>query len=127
MLFVFGDNTLGFGMGGQAIIRNEPNAFGVPTKRKPSMTDDAFFSEGQQEDEDAILTAIAHLWVLLRQGITVVIPMTKEGKVSLGCERAELPQRAPTLYRLIETHVQEMCDAYGVKDVADDSELNSAD
>ena len=37
LTFVFGDNLLGFGKGGQAVIRNCPNAFGVPTKRKPAI------------------------------------------------------------------------------------------
>lgn len=31
--FVFGDNLIGEGKGGQAIIREEPNTIGVPTKR----------------------------------------------------------------------------------------------
>jgi len=32
-LFIFGDNLQGWGKGGQARIRDEPNAFGIPTKR----------------------------------------------------------------------------------------------
>lgn len=32
-LFVFGDNDCGKGTGGQAIIRNEPNSIGLPTKK----------------------------------------------------------------------------------------------
>jgi len=34
-LYVFGDNLIGIGSGGQAIIRNEPNSFGVATKIFP--------------------------------------------------------------------------------------------
>ena len=36
-IFVFGDNLLQRGTKGQAAIRGEPNAVGVPTKRAPSM------------------------------------------------------------------------------------------
>jgi hypothetical protein len=50
LTFVFGDNLLGFGKGGQAIIRGEPNAFGVPTKRKPAMSPGSFFEEGNEAD-----------------------------------------------------------------------------
>lgn len=132
-VFVFGDNTKGFGKGGQAIIRDEPNAFGVPTKRLPSMAANAFFEEGNGDDLNYVLDALANLWGLLRgdpgegvKEVTVIIPVNSDGKVSLGLERAELPQRAPSIYATIEQHVQEMCDAYGVTHVGNESELNSA-
>jgi hypothetical protein len=45
-IFLFGDNMQRTGLGGQAKeMRNEPNAFGVPTKWKPTMQDDAFFTD----------------------------------------------------------------------------------
>lgn len=121
--FVYGDNLLGFGKGGQAIIRDEPNAFGVPTKRKPAMDPGSFFEEGSESDLDAVLKKIGDLWAKLKLKETVVIPVNAEGRVSLGLERAELPQRAPSIYKAIETHVQEMCDAYGVRDVAEPKDL----
>jgi hypothetical protein len=124
-IFVFGDNTKGFGKGGQAIIRDEPNAFGVPTKRLPSMAEGSFFEEGNAADLNFVFDALSNLWSMLRgdadrQPLTIVIPVNAQGKVSLGLERAELPQRAPSIYATIETHVSEMCDAYGVEHVADE-------
>lgn len=116
-LFVFGDNTRRFGMGGQAIIRTCDNAFGIPTKRKPAMTPGSFFTEGNEEDEDAVLTAIQWLWRYLREGKTIVIPVLSNGKPSLGLERAELLERAPSLYALICQHVEEMVDAYGSAEI----------
>jgi hypothetical protein len=113
LTFVFGDNTLGFGMGGQAIIRKCPNAFGVPTKRKPAMSVGSFFEEGNEADLDAVLARIATLWAKLGLGERIVIPVNDEGRVSLGLERAELPTRAPTIYEAIERHVREMCAAHG--------------
>jgi hypothetical protein len=112
-LFVFGDNLLGFGMGGQAIIRNAPNAFGVPTKRKPAMTDSSFFADDSEEDMAAVLSALSRLWDTLAGGRTVVIPVTEKGEVSLGLERARLREFAPSIYAAICTHIEEMRNAYG--------------
>ena len=44
VLYLFGDNVLRVGFGGQAKeIRGEPNAVGVRTKHRPNMHPDAFF------------------------------------------------------------------------------------
>lgn len=117
LTFVFGDNLLGFGKGGQAIIRDEPNAFGVPTKRRPSMAPGSFFEEGNVADLDAVLGPLSILWKHLREGLSIVVPVTKAGDVSLGLERAELRTRAPSIYNTICHHVREMGDAYGVRSV----------
>jgi hypothetical protein len=44
-LFVFGDNALRYGKGGQAVIRDEPNAFGIVTKLKPNNTNDSYMTD----------------------------------------------------------------------------------
>ena len=49
-VFIFGDNLLRKGTAGQASIRNEPNAYGVPTKKYPSMTEESFFSDKEYND-----------------------------------------------------------------------------
>jgi hypothetical protein len=116
LTFVFGDNLLGFGRGGQAIIRGAPNAFGVPTKRKPAMSAGSFFEEGNESDLDAVLGRLKLLWEELTQGRSVVIPVTSDGQVSLGLERAELRERAPTIYEAICRHVGEMCEAFGSRE-----------
>ncbi len=112
-VFVFGDNLRRFGKGGQAIIRDEPNAFGVATKRKPAMTASSFFAEDCDEDMDAVLDDIHALWMKLKEGATVVVPVNKHHRVSLGLERAELPLRAPSIYAMIQTQVAEMMASYG--------------
>jgi len=48
-VYVYGDNMKGYGKGGQAIIRDEPNAFGIPTKRYPSKDSWAYFSDKEDE------------------------------------------------------------------------------
>lgn len=112
-VFVFGDNAKRFGMGGQAVIRNESNTLGVATKRKPSMTESSFFSESSETDLDTVLSDLSTVWAALKEGKEVVIPVTAAGEVSLGRERAELPERAPSIYKTIVMHVEEMKDVYG--------------
>ena len=46
-IFIYGDNLIGKGLGGQAIIRNEPNAFGIPTKKFPSMANKSFLRDDE--------------------------------------------------------------------------------
>lgn len=121
--FVFGDNLLGFGMGGQAIIRGQSNAFGVPTKRKPSMARGSFFEEGSDSDLDAVLQSLSVLWTRLQSGLSVVFPVNGDGDVSLGLERAELRERAPSIYDTIVRHVHEMCAAHGFREAADGDAL----
>ena len=45
--YLFGDNMIGKGMAGQAIIRGLPNAFGIPTKNLPAMTEQSFFTDDE--------------------------------------------------------------------------------
>lgn len=113
LLFVFGDNLRGFGKGGQAIIRSEPNAVGVPTKRRPAMTTNSFFCDESEKDLDAVLYAIEGLWDYVEEGRTIVVPVTWDGKPSLGLERAKLPQLAPKIYETICLHINEMCAVHG--------------
>jgi hypothetical protein len=119
LIFVFGDNLLGFGRGGQAIIRGAPNAFGVPTKRKPAMSAGSFFEEGNEADLDAVLVRLGTLWTIAEDGKSIVIPVTSDGEVSLGLERAELRERAPSIYEAICRHVGEMCEAFGSREALD--------
>lgn len=62
-IFVFGDNMKRYGKGGQAVIRDEPNAFGVATKRHPSMYDWAFFSD-KDDEFDCVLNDLRGLYIL---------------------------------------------------------------
>lgn len=121
-VFVFGDNAMRFGKGGQAIIRDEPNVHGIATKRKPSMGVDSFFTEENAKDLDVVLNDLRRLWFRLKNGETIVVPVTPDSQPSLGLERAELNLRAPSLYKTIQTHIREMSDAYGSR-LCDDASL----
>lgn len=96
-VFLFGDNLERRGLGGQAAeMRGEPNAVGIPTKRSPAMTPDAFFSDDMPDYAevvrkiDACLRHASGLAVLL--GGRIIVP------AGLGQGLAELPRRAPRLW-----------------------------
>jgi hypothetical protein len=63
IVFVFGDNLIAKGKAGQAVIRDSPNSFGVPTKRLPSMLKAAFFNDNPDEFE-AVKNSLRELYRL---------------------------------------------------------------
>ena len=106
-VYVFGDNMTRTGLGGQARqMRYEPNSIGVPTKWRPSMTDDAFFVDDDfekivgtlQEDFEKIKTAID-------SGKRVVFPAD-----GLGTGLSQLQQRSPKIYAYIESNIVKLAE-----------------
>lgn len=97
-IFVFGDNTVGKGKApgaGQAVIRDEPNAFGVPTKVAPSNAASSFFSDKEEEIE-LVKSRLRELFKLGRQGKTLVFP--EEG---IGTGRAKMAEKSPKAFALM--------------------------
>jgi hypothetical protein len=93
-IWVYGDNLKHFGKGGQAIIRDEPNAFGIPTKRYPSWDDWAFFSDKPDELE-AVKVSLRELWKL---GQDKVIVFPEDG---IGTGRAKMKEKSPVAYEMM--------------------------
>lgn len=92
-IFVFGDNVLRVGLGGQAgEMRGEPNAIGIATLRAPGR----FYQPGDAEDLDCVTADLARVALALAEGRTVVVPTD-----GLGTGLARLPEKAPSLHRLI--------------------------
>jgi hypothetical protein len=60
-VFVFGDNARRIGKGGQAIIRDYPNALGIATKRIGDMARGSFFEENNAEDRKVVEDDLAKL------------------------------------------------------------------
>jgi hypothetical protein len=89
-IFVFGDNLAESGYGGQAKeLRGLPNAYGVPTKKFPSMNKNAFFTDEEfEQNKDAIERSINKIPIDCKD--IVVLP--------LGVGRAELYLRAPKTF-----------------------------
>lgn len=90
-VFVYGDNMKAFGKGGQAIIRDEPNAFGIPTKRLPSMNENAFFSD-KEDERLAVLSSLRKLYVI-GQSKVIVFP-----HCGIGTGLALMREKSPKLF-----------------------------
>lgn len=96
-LFVFGDNMIRVGYGGQAReMRREPNAVGIPTKWSPGMNPEDFFTDEDftGDVKDTIEKEVARL--IAFQG-TIVWPSD-----GIGTGLAELPTRAPKIWNYLE-------------------------
>ncbi|RCK34586.1 hypothetical protein TH24_20540 [Thalassospira xiamenensis] len=103
VLFVFGDNLARRGKGGQAAaMRGEPNAVGIPTKIRPSMDDNAFFSnEDFEKWKAASIEDWRKLFAHVRAGGKVVWP-----SAGIGTDRARLNEKAPEIAASIERNLQ---------------------
>lgn len=90
-IFIFGDNLIHKGKApgsGQAVIRDEPNAMGIPTKRVPSNKPEAFFSDTEEEIK-AVRDALAEIYKRAR-GRTVIFPAD-----GIGTGRARMKLKSP--------------------------------
>ena len=92
-LYLFGDNLISKGKAGQACIRDCVNAYGIPTKRLPSMNSNAFFSD-QPDELEAVKQACNGL-VSLR-GLKIVMPAD-----GLGSGLARMKQYSPKAHELM--------------------------
>ena len=107
-LFVFGDNLRREGCGGQAVIRYCVNSYGIPTKRLPSMKEDAFFKDAVS-DLQAVEHSIETLWTIARCGIFEYISFPQAG---LGTGLARLPVRSPLIFKYLNTKLYQYFKIY---------------
>lgn len=104
--YVFGDNLMHKGLGGQAReMRNEPNSIGIPTKYFPAMEDQRAFFTDEVMFDDEVMTeiddAIYKIETVLKDGYDVVIPLA-----GVGSGLSQLPTRAPRLFNYITQKLQ---------------------
>ena len=100
-IYLFGDNLLKTGFGGQAKeMRNEPNAIGIPTKKKPFMSNDSFFSDN---DFNAIKKILDEIFICIPHNVTIVIP-----KAGLGTGRAMLRENAPKIWKYLQLKLKQL-------------------
>lgn len=106
-LFVFGDNMLGVGYAGQACIRDEPNALGIPTKHEPSMRPQAFFDDACLGIGHKVRQVIDERLEILREAATSgkCISLPADG---IGTGMAQLPFRAPALNSYLVSKLNEI-------------------
>lgn len=93
-IFVFGCNMKRCGKGGQAIIRDEPNALGIATKRYPSCDDWAYFSD-KEDEKQFVLQDLRNLYKLA-QHKTIVFP-----SAGIGTGLAEMEKRSPVIWDMM--------------------------
>lgn len=100
-IFLFGDNLLKRGYGGQAKeMRGEPNSIGIPTKKKPSLTPGSFFTD---DEFDSNIKYIDNAFDKIPDNCTIVIP-----EAGLGTGLAELSERAPKTFRYLSLRLEEL-------------------
>ena len=93
-LFLFGDNFERAGKGGQAVIRDMPNALGIAVKHQPKRDAGAYLSDADMNAFQAeLLRAHREILAALRAKRTVYWPAD-----GIGTGLAELPSRAPLCY-----------------------------
>lgn len=99
VLFVFGDNTIRSGLGGQAkVCRGESNVFGIATKKAPY----SFFDGGLDD------------WIVLLSDLSSLMKLAKRYPIGwprdgVGTGLAELDKRCPDMFKLIE-HAKKVID-----------------
>ena len=91
--FVFGDNMIGKGTKGQAIIRGYENTIGIPTKRLPSMDEEAFFGD-RRDEQMAIVNALQYALDKYNEGYTIAFPAD-----GVGTGLAKMREKSPALFR----------------------------
>lgn len=100
-IFLYGDNLLERGMGGQAKeCRGEPNTIGIPTKRAPGHKDSDFFTD---EDYTTNVRHIENCFNKIPPDSIVVLP-----EAGLGTGLAQLDRRAPKTFAYILSKIEEL-------------------
>jgi hypothetical protein len=105
-IFLFGDNLTRRGFGGQAAaMRDEHNTIGIPTKKLPSNSKEAFFTDEEFEQNkiaiDQAFERLSHMSSPSEQ--TVVVPA-----YGLGTGRAQLVSRAPLTFAYLQKRLRDL-------------------
>jgi len=96
-LFIFGDNDLRIGKGGQAIIRGLNNTIGIRTKKAPNNNHNSFYSD--EEYDQNILK--------IKEDIDKILNKMKDGYIIVlsnggyGTGLAQLNLKAPKTFKYL--------------------------
>ncbi len=103
-LYIFGDNLLRKGYGGQArVCRDEPNTFGIRVKKEPKNLPESFFTDRE----------FFKLSKYIKDDIAEILKLSVTyDKVfilsNIGKGRAKLPEKAPKLYSMLKQLLNEL-------------------
>lgn len=103
-LFLFGDNDIKKGKGGQAIIRDYSNTIGIPTKKLPNNHPDSFYYDTEY-DENIKKIDNAFEEVIKKAKLYKGIVLPKDG---FGTGLARLKYFAPKTLEYINCKVEEL-------------------
>jgi len=107
-LWVYGDNDVKRGKGGQAIIRDEINTIGIPTKKYPSNNPKSFYTDDEYIINcEKITKAINNIKEKGKLYKAIVIP-----KNGFGTGLAKLEQLAPKTFTFLNTQIKNLIDSY---------------
>lgn len=108
-LFIFGDNDLRLGYGGQAKeMRGEPNAVGVRTKWAPGMLPQDFFKDRDYVNIVAMIDYdLRKVKEKLQEGGVVVFPLA-----GLGTGLSQLPERAPRVNEYLVKELRKLAETF---------------
>lgn len=97
-LFIYGDNDIHRGRGGQAIIRDLRNTEGIPTKKYPNNNISSFYTDAEYEkNKQKINAAIQNIYIRSRHYKYVVFPIN-----GIGTGLADLNKKAPKTYKYLK-------------------------
>lgn len=104
-LYVFGDNDIRKGLGGQAKeMRGEPNAFGISTKKIPSNDVSSFKSDKELEENKKIITSdvnkIIAAWNTGKYDNIIIPP--------IGVGLAKLSEKAPMAWKFLNEEIDRL-------------------
>ena len=105
-IFLFGDNLARGGFGGQAAqMRSEPNAIGIPTKKLPSNTEEAFFTDAELEQNKAAIDRAFDRLSRMSSAVEQIVVVPTDG---LGTGRAQLGNRAPLTFAYLQKRLRNL-------------------
>lgn len=105
-LFIYGDNDIHKGTGGQAIIRGARNAYGVPTKKLPSLTPRSFYNDEEFEaNSEKIDNALQKIQQAFHRDGYLKIVLPEKG---LGTGLAQLDKRAPRTFEYLQEGIEQL-------------------
>ncbi len=101
-IFIFGDNDIENGTGGQATIRGQPNAMGIPTTKTP----DVHYTDAEYLDNvKKIKASICKIKCVLKSGEFNKVVFSSGG---LGTDIAQLKEHAPFTFAKLNQLVDEL-------------------
>lgn len=111
-LFVYGDNHIRKGKGGNAIIRDEPNTAGIPTKKYPNNNSSSFYTDEEFDDNKRrIIESIDDIKKKMNKYSAIVFPHN-----GIGQKLAKLPEKAPKTFEFLTIMINELKESMNRKD-----------